>query len=135
MLPDAARVIISAFDTHLWPAPLLQSSDLSADLAFLGSPAGYRAVRDGATAKEATALRLFPMAAGNQEHFWWRYLSALKLGPATTPGPREWLAPLRCRPKALAATYRLPGQTGPVRAHLTICPADMAPDCRATSLP
>ncbi|WP_293676571.1 hypothetical protein [uncultured Phenylobacterium sp.] len=120
MLPDAGRLIISAFDTHLWPTPLLQVSDLSPDLAFLASPAEYRAMRQGAGPKDGAALRLFPLA-GDQvhEHFWWRYVQALKLATAGSPGPREWLAPLRCRPKALPATFRLAGHPA-VKAHLTI---------------
>lgn len=121
MLPTAARLVVSAFDLHLWPTPLMQSAAYSPALQFLATPDAYRTMRGQAGFQLSNGFRLFLVDADSADHhFWRRYAKAANIPPAPTPGAAcEWLMPLRCRPISFEPAFQIDG-VGPVRAHVTV---------------
>ena len=119
-MPQMARMVASVFDLHTWSKPLVNPADLGPDFQFMATPADYRAMRVVATPKQSATFRLFPMySKGAQHTFWRRFVNALDLTPASADH-RDWLVPVRCRPKTLAPNFILASLPSPVRAHVTV---------------
>jgi hypothetical protein len=106
-----AHVTTSAFDVHLWSKPF-DPVHFDPRIHFLWSANAYRAMRLSGQKIELEDLILFPLKdelVAGRNHFWCRYETALgKLtsGPATSLGDvREFLWPLRCRPRNLKVSF------------------------------
>jgi hypothetical protein len=110
-----AHVTVSAFDIHLWSEPF-DPANFDPKIHFLWSASDYRKMRDAGAKIALGNLMIFPLKPEldqiqpkNQlgptarNHFWHRFQVAaatLPAQPATPLGDtREFLWPLRCRPR------------------------------------
>jgi hypothetical protein len=112
MLPDASRLLVSAFDLHVWRDPLVTAAKLGPGFQALADPAGYRKLREQADGKatDTKNFRVFLVPAkSDTHHFWRRYQAAVDGSAAAAGDVRELLVPLRCRPRAAAPTFTAPG--------------------------
>jgi hypothetical protein len=115
-----AHVTVSAFDVHLWSKPF-DPAQFNPQAHFLWSAPLYRDMRSAGVKVDLGSLILFPLKRElefevkkdgtkvERNRFWPRYQTALEKlpkGPTTSLGDvREFLWPLRCRPKGLNLTF------------------------------
>ena len=119
-MPRMARFVASMFDLHTWSKPLIHAADLRPDFQFMATPAVYRSVRVAAAPKGSPGFWLLPVYNDVAKHtFWRRFRNALDLAPGAADH-RDWLAPMRCRPKAIAPNFTSASLPSPVRAHVTV---------------
>ncbi len=120
-----AHVTVSTFDVHLWSKPF-DPALFNPKIHFLWSASEYRKMRDAGDKVELGNLVLFPLKnelSPGRNHFWYRYKAAVDTivaGPDTPLGdPRDFLWPLRCRPKNFKLSF-------------AASKAETPPDVRAT---
>jgi hypothetical protein len=104
-----AHLTVSTFDVHLWSKPF-DPDDFNPNVHFLWSAPKYRAARAAGQKVEIGDLVLFPLKDEvGHNHFWSRYENAVDKLPAgsdTSLGDsREFLWPLRCRPRNLQLSF------------------------------
>jgi hypothetical protein len=128
MLPPIEWISVSAFDVHLWPRPLTNRLALSAPMRVLCDPDAYRAARIAGNKLELPGFWVFPLQrelAQPGNHFWQRYAIAAELSiPGfendAPPDVRDWLLPLRCRPRQWPVEFTTAGTATIVTAHVTV---------------
>jgi hypothetical protein len=114
-----ARLVASVFDLHTWSKPLADA-DLGPDFRFMATPAEHRAMRVAGASRESANFRVFPIySKASRNTFWRRYVNALDLAREAADD-RDWLIPLRARPKSLAPTLTVPGLAAPVKVYVTV---------------
>jgi hypothetical protein len=115
-----ASVSVSAFDVHLWSKPF-DPAVFDPKIHFLWSASDYRKMIDAGQKIELANLVLFPLKPENNR-LWKRYEIAVDNLPAGSPtrlgDGRDFLRPLRCRPKKFALTFA--GGKTPVKVWATI---------------
>lgn len=126
---SVGRVLVSAFDVRLWDEPVDKDA-WNPKIAFLGDAAAYRAARNAQEKKPVSLVQLFVFPVVNSNpgkkkrkgnHFWPRYLrAAFHEVDAAVPSSRDFLIPLRCRPKSLDLKFLAPNTQQPVKVWATI---------------
>jgi hypothetical protein len=121
-----AQYTLSAFDVHLW-SQRYDPAAFNPKIHFLWSESDYRKTRDAGQKIELDKLVLFPLKnelSAERNRFWYRYDAAVEnmpAGAATTLGDtREFLWPLRCRPKALKLSFSASKAPVPPKVRATI---------------
>lgn len=124
MLPEVSRMSVSAFDTHLWLAPLCDPALVRPEVRDLADRDALRARRLSGAAWASPRFRLFTLTrelAQTKNNFW-KVFAAAAGASAQPPAPAdigEWLLPVRCRPIALAPAFERPGAAA-ARAYVTV---------------
>ena len=123
---SSAHVAVTAFDVHLWSKPF-DAAQFNPQVHFLWSSSDYPKMRSAGQKVDLGNLVLFPLHDEidvERNTFWWSYkiaLDKLAPGPATALGDaREFLWPLRCRPKGLDIVFSRSQATRPPKVRVTI---------------